>query len=483
MRLIIEKLFFCALLLVFILGCTTQDPFLKTDEIPLDAGEHSRSERPQLPDIEPMAKPDPEAGPLSLAECIQTAFMNSPTARSSWSRTHAEAMRAGQASAPRWPQMTVSSGVTRTMREQVGNVEGGFGQAPTAEDGDSIYSTEYSATFGVRQLLFDAGATRAAENAAEHALQSANLRHDSNLLDLALETQVHYYRLLNAQAMLEVAEESLRQREHHLGLAEARFEAGFVHEAEVLQARARKAEARFEIVDAENQVRTNKGRLATVMGLQPSVEYDVVEIPPEIMEYELEDVAHLMEKAVRERAGLQASAAEVKRIEREMVSEWRRKWPQLSGSGSYGRRDDKLRPRYNEWTVGLDLNWEIFTGFERSYRIRERETMVNQALEEYESELREVEREVWEAYSELLRAKESIIAAEAFVESAQESLEVAEIAYEEGRLGIGDLTDAQADHTRARGREVEARLDWYLAVSRLERSVGRTMQETEKLGG
>ncbi len=445
-----------ALSAILLLGCHFHGNGDVSDSKRGGDGRFYIENRPETPDLSPPAVPAPDAEPLSLAECIETALLNSPKARRSLQITRAEAARAGRARAPMLPQMEFEASAARHEQRR----------------------EKYDASFGVRQLLFDFGTTRAERDSAESALLSSKLRHNDLLMDVALETQMNYYRLLNAKARLEAAEESVKQRKKHVEMAEVRYKTGVANKSEVLQTQVLLSQAELEVVNERSRIRDAHGRLAVSMGLRPSAEFEVRDIPEEVIGQELADAAVLMDQAIERRPALQSAAAEVMSVKGMLRAEESARWPVLSGTARAGRTGDKILPPDEEWTLGLNLNWPIFTGFDRTHRIKEQEALVEAAAKEYEDKLRGVELQVWEAYSELLRAVQVISSAEVYLESARESLRVVEAEYEEGQIGIVELTDAQTNFTHARVSRAEARLDWHMALGKLERAVGKEIVDT-----
>ena len=463
--------FSCALIAVLILllasGCTRFDPYDELAETPADASERYDGESPRPPRISPPVVPEEET-PLSLADCIHIALQNSPQARISWQRTRSAAMAVGRNRGRLFPQLDFSSNAQRIKYQVLTEVE------------DEYQRTTYNAQFGVRQLLFDAGATGSEISAAEAALRSADFQHNSTLLDIALNTEQAYYETIAGKALVEVARDALNQRQRHVDLAERRLEAGRGRRVDTLRAQAEKANARLGVVETRNQLRQARGRLAASMGLKASTKLQVRDIPYEIKDRVMDDVDKLMAEAAERRPRLKAAVEEVNRLRHRMESEEARKWPNLTASGSYGWEDTHLLPTdKEEWDMVLNLQWPLFTGFQRSYSIYEVREAMKRAINTYERLLRDVELQVWNAYSGVLRAREAITAAEAYVKSASKTVDVAERGYEEGRATIVELVDAQTELTRARGRRVQAYLDWHRAIARVERAVGRQMAEAK----
>jgi len=452
-----------------LLGCAGTDPFsemsaapgVPSSSYPLVGGSACAIRPPE-------AVPKPEEGPLSLARCVDIALRNNPQTRVSWQNALAAAARLGMARGLYLPQAEFNATAQRQQYQVLTEVEAVF------------LRTTYDASFGVRQLLLDGGSRRATVSAAEAALRGADFRHNSMLLDVALGTEVSYYRLLGAKSLLEVAEETVRQRTRHLELAQKRRKAGVGRLVEVLQANAEKADAELSVVESRHQVRDMRGRLASVMGLRVSTPLEIQDVPEGMREVEREDVERLLGEAARSRPTLQAAVEEVTRLRHALEAERAARWPELNASGSYGWRDTDVPPQRSEWSLSLGLRVPIFTGFQRTYRIAQARAQYEAARANYESRLRDVELDVWEAYSGVLRAEEAIKAAERFVESSRESVIVAEREYKEGTATIVELIDAQTALTRALNRKVVAGLDWHLALARLERAVGRSFNSSAR---
>jgi TolC family type I secretion outer membrane protein len=448
-------------------GCLTPENFGKeTTDLPAGPSELYEGEAPERPRVEPRVMPDVEAGALSLAQCIHVAMQNSPQARISWQSARAAGAAVGQNWGRMLPQLNFTAAAQRVKYQVLTEVEA------------SYQRTTYEAKFGVRQLLYDGGQTGSRLSAAQAALRSADFQHNTTLQDVALQTEQAYYELLTAQAILEVAQDAVEQRQRHQELAERKLEAGRGRKVEVLRAGARLAEAELGVVESRNQVRTARGRLARSMGLSPSVRVQILDIPIDLQEEEMQDVDKLLVRAAETRPRLKAAAEEVQRWKSLVQAEEGGRLPALTANANYGWNDVHMLPEEKEeWSAALNLEWGLFTGFQRTYAIRQARARLQRAIRSYERMLRDVELDVWVAYSRVIRSRESIRAAEKYVESASETQRVAERGYEEGRATIVELIDAQTELTRSRAQMVRSRLQWYSSIARLERAVGELLSK------
>lgn len=449
---------------ICVVGCVGPDPLGEMERAPARPSSYVRFPAVREVPVELRRRDVPSVGeqPLSLADCIRIALENNPHTWESWEQTRAAASLVGQRRGPYLPQLEFQNTGRRRKWQELTDIE------------MDIIRTTYDTSFVLRQLLYDGGVRKARLGAAAAALESASSRHNSVLLDAALATEVAYYQLLAGKAMLKVAEQTLRQREHHLELARNRMDAGLARLDDVLKAQAEKAEAELSVVDGRNQVIIGHGRLASVMGLAVSASFEIKDVPGQITEVELGEIEQLLETAAKNRPRLRAVFAEVKALREELKAERASRMPQLNALASYGWRDKHFPPNAEEYTLELGLALPLFTGFQRMYRIRQAEAELKAAINRYRAALQDVELEVWAGYSNVYSSQEAIRAAEKFIASAAESIQATERQYEQGRATIIELIDAQTAMTRAQISRARALLSWYMALARLERAVGRS---------
>jgi len=445
--------------LMSLIGCAVSDPLQEMAATPLAPFALYGGRQDVPPKVE---TPRIGEAPLSLAQCMEIAFQRNPKTRVSWQSVRSSAAVVGQQRSRYMPQLEFTANRQKRKYQDL------------TEPQDEEILTTYEATFGVTQLLLDGGARRANVDSAQAALRSVAFRHNRVLLDVALEVENAYYNLLAAQSLLDVADKTVQQRTKQLQLAQAMRRSGFAREVEELQAAAEKADAELSIVSARNQLRVARGRLCSAMGVSVSSPVQIVAVPDEVRELHRQDVDALLAEAVRARPALKAAVSELTSVRHQLEAEKAGRLPTLELQASRGWRDTHLLPEKEEWQVAVLFSLPLFTGFQRTYRIRQAEAELQSALAGYERLLRDVELEVWEAYSNVLQADEAIKAAKVFVNSADKSLQAVEKAYQNGGATIVEVIDAQTALTRAMNREVTATLGWYLAVAQLDRAIGRS---------
>ena len=415
--------------------------------------------------IKPEFPPEIEGKALTLADCIKISLERNPRTRISWQIARAAAAGVGGEKSAYLPAAELGLAAGRADSVSLSNNQA-LGPQNT-----------YEAGFSVGYLLFDGGARSARVSSAEAELQAANFRHNTMLQDIALSVEEAYYQLLADQWVLKVAQETVKQTQYHVDLARARHQSGLVARSDVLKAETERADAELFMVQANSGVRIARGQLAGAIGLKVSQSFEVAELPEGLRAQELANVDLLLEEAARERPELHTSLALIESKRAEIKAAQAEYWPTIGADAGYGWRDRTFVPSQDEWSVGIGLNLSIFTGFNRTYRIQSAKADLARASAEYENLLQEVELEVWTAYAQILEADQTIQASEKLLVSAEESARVVEGQYKNGTAFIIELIDAQTARTTARTRLAQAKFDWYAAIARFERVVGRTLAE------
>ena len=467
---------FCFLTgVVFLSGCATLNPEGEVFKTPISPSQpfvgRSSSAESNARAISQTA--DELSGrTLILAECIRIGLERNPQTAGSWEAVRSAAARAGEEKSAYFPEVNLSTSATR--EKQVSSQTLKLPQQPSA---DNFFDMGLALDY----LLFDGGTRSARVSGARADLEALGYQHNATLHNVALKIEQSYYTLLASRWSQRVAEETVRDAQYHMRLAQARFDAGLVPRSDVLKTATEKADADLALVSAKNAVRIAEGTLASAMGLKVSVPVDIADVPESAPAGEAEAMEQLLAEATRNRPELLSAVAKVRSKQAGIEEARAQYWPEISANAGYGWGDDSFFPSQDEWSIGLSLSFPLFTGFKRGYQVERAKTDAEQVKADYVNQLRDVELEVWTAYSKLKEAEETIQAAHAFVASAEESARLAEGEYKAGTGNIIGLIDAQTALTSARNRLLQARFAWYTARAQFQKSVGRSLtSETQK---
>jgi outer membrane protein TolC len=282
-----------------------------------------------------------------------------------------------------------------------------------------------------------------------------------------------YYNSLAARAFIDIAEASVDTVESQLRVMEVRYRAGGALKSDLLSLQVRLAEAQQEVVDRKNQYQKALTALSNIMGISPEPPVRLRQeeaLPVKVPKHYLGGVAFALDhrpelKKVRQQ--LMRSRMNVDRARAGYL-------PRVDLEGKYYLDDEDLdydTDREN-WTMGVMLNWDIFSGFST----RAQELKAKAALDEMLSADREtalsVQMDVKTAYLDAEAALARLEVARASVAAAEESLDLVKKQYEGGSATITRYLEAELDRNRARTRAAAAFYDRDKAIADIARAVG-----------
>src|SRR5262249_23361276 len=192
-------------------------------------------------------------------------------------------------------------------------------------------------------------------------------------------------------------------------------------------------------------------------------------------------VDELVDVAIAERRDLAAKVAALRGREAALEKAKAAWFPEVGFLGEFGEALWSYKvngfPRQNsstnDYTALLVFHWDLFTGFDRPYAIRQAQAEV----EASQAELRAGELDtidgVWRAYYEFQSARERHRYAEALLRASEEAYS-ANLETDRGGLSnISDLLTADRDLARARYTLIRAKTDYLDAAAAVEYAVGR----------
>ncbi|MBI3804237.1 MAG: TolC family protein [Nitrospirae bacterium] len=410
---------------------------------------------------------------LSLGEALQTARTNQPQLRQARAGTEAARARADEARAPLLPQVSANANYQRATANRV--IRPGATTFSTINPLSRFDTFDfYSFGLGASQLVYDFGQTTGRWKAAKAIAQAQAETERATLLEIDLNLRIAYFNARAAKELLQVAQETLANQERHFVQVQGFVQVGTQPEIDLAQARTNLANARVQLINAQNGYETGKAQLNQAMGIEGPTNYDVVDetLPP--LENENSPIDPLLEEALKARPEFAAFANQVRAQELTMRSIKGAYWPTLSVSTDLTKAGTGLGDLAWNWDANVLLSWPLFQGGltrAQSREARANLTNLNAQVDTFRQEVRLV---VDQARLAVLAAQAAIGAAGEAVLNAKEQLRLAEKRYETGVGNIIELSDAQLALTNAEAQKVQADYNLASARARLLQALGRT---------
>ncbi|AAU92009.1 outer membrane efflux protein [Methylococcus capsulatus str. Bath] len=407
---------------------------------------------------------------LSLREAQDIARTSHPRIQVADLQAQASQEAVVQAKAaylPHITQQTVSA-VSNSSKNAPARLAAGYGLAPPP-----VASRAATGAY-LKQLIYDFGRTSNLIASAELNAKASEENRAANEAQIILLVTAAYFQMVQAQAVLKVAEDTLAKRELNLRQVKALTTSGLKSALDVSFAEVNQSDAQLLLLKAQNDLASARAVLSTAMGRRDEEVFDVREepLPPPVGELESAITEALYLRPDLRTLRLQLQAAE-KFAEAEKAAA--RPRIELVGDINYMPWVNIEAGKYPKFNVigGLLIDVPVFEGF--ALEARE-----NKAKKEYQAAAHGVTdaennvlRDVRVAWMAAKTAFERMKPAHQQFLEADKSFQLAQSRYQMGLSSIVELTQAQLNLTRAAIDEIEARVEYQVRCAELDYQIGK----------
>jgi outer membrane protein len=404
----------------------------------------------------------------NLAECIAIALEHHPSLKAAAASVQAGNQRVWQAVSGYLPQISATYSANRRNTSAAARTGTNIG---TQSQTFNFYNTGVSFS----QMLFDFGQTLDSIRSAQASEQSLQADERTQRETVVLNVKQSYFNLLAARRLLAVADETVRQNQQHLDLAQGRFHVGLAAKFDVTQAQVQLANAELNQVTARNNVAIARETLRNALGLTSPLDFDIVDTL-DVHQVHISEQAALS-SAYDKRPELQSIRAQELANDEQIAALQKNYLPNITGNGAYDWTGTDY-PLQSNWNVGANVNLSIFNGGLTNAQIGEAKANLSNLKFNEEVLRQNIALEVRQAVLNLQQAAESIRVSEKGLQQARENLELAEGRYKTGVGNIIELTDAQASLTTAEANHVQALYNYQTAVAAVEKATAESLRST-----
>ena len=411
-----------------------------------------------------------------LSSLIELGLANNPQTRSSWFNALVSRAKIGEAKSLYYPKLSFTA-------------QGGYIKTfyPTQSGNLSAVTTDVIPDLELEYLLLDFGRRDADVRRTMFLLDAANLSFSRNVQKTVFAIQQSYYAHTASLAQRDAAKANLELSRTILGMVESQISAGLGTKPELDTARKTLAEAEFDMASAERNVDVTLGNLRVAAGLPANAPLKVLPGHAGSQSPSLDALGSgvdlLIDQAVQKRPDLAARVSEIK-ASRAAVQRAKADFlPKLSLQGDvsndtyvYTAAVPPQSGTYYGNRVGYSgfavLSWDLFDGFQRVEKVKERQAEESQARADAESTRLQTTQDVWTAYNDSLKARKRVAYADSLVASAEENFKSAQAAFTNQLLNITDLVSNQSALAAARFDQAGAKADYLTSLAALSLAMG-----------
>jgi outer membrane protein len=418
---------------------------------------------------QPLIDPASATIPITRTDAERLALKNNPRITASRLLALAAGQVTRQTRSGELPQ--ISAAITAEKAEDGSRIGAG-------ELTDSRLYTHAGTGGSLSQLITDFGHTRnlVATNKLQQKAQDQTALATEQ--DVLLATDQAFYRLLNAQSLLDVAKATVAARGDVQNLTSALTKSALKSDLDLNIASADLSQAQLLELDAENGVASASAALAAVLAAPADTLYHAVENPEAAPPPppSPDSSADMNAGAQAQRPDLQALRFNAAADQKFATAQQLQHLPTISALAIGGitpvAPDGIFVPNWYA-AGGVNLTLPLFTGFRIDAQTQEAHLRQKAAEKQAQDLSDTIARDVRVAVLNAQTAFRRIAVADQFRKQTAQALALAQTRYKLGLSSIVELSQAQLQSTQAAVAAVNARYDYLLSLRALDYARGQ----------
>jgi outer membrane protein len=334
-----------------------------------------------------------------------------------------------------------------------------------------IIYERYANGLTVNQLITDFGRTHELVKSSNYRAQAEQENVVTSRADVLVAVDQAYFAVLRAQAVLSVAEETVKERQlvsdQVTALEQNKIKSGL----DVSFANVDLAQAQLLLIQAQNDVNASFAQLSAALGYADQRTFQLVEQP--LPAAPPADVNQLIQQAFANRPELIGERLNVDSAHSYATAERDLWFPTLSAAGTAGLTPEganQLAPRYA--AAGFNLNIPIFNGHLFGALHSEAASRARAEDESLRDLQDRIVRDVRTAWLSANSAYQRLAVTDQLLAQANQALDLASSRYQLGLSSIIELSQAQLNQTQAQIEQASSKYDYEAQISALNYQLG-----------
>jgi len=279
-----------------------------------------------------------------------------------------------------------------------------------------------------------------------------------------------YYNVLMAQGSVDIAKKTWDYAQSNLKIAKVRRQAGVSTALFVSQAKLDAAKAKQNWQAAQNSLAQSQLALALLTG---QMQFKKGVVRPKAPGLPFGSIQNWLNQAQRTRAEIKAGRLGIQIAQKQKQQVWAQYLPTVGMNGNLRLANaEGLAGQRTQWSVGLNLQWNIYNGGSRVVAIRESHTNYRKARLELRKTQQKVGNEVRTAYINYQNAKRSVALAKNNVNLARQTYQLQQKRMRAGMSTPLAVSNAMNQLFSAEISYLREQLNQDLSVYGIQRAVG-----------
>jgi len=404
-----------------------------------------------------------QAQTLTLQDAEKIAVQNHPRVQAVQFLAKAASEQVREARSSYYP--TAGGSLTGVKAENDSRIAAGFLNNP------SVFS-RFADGVAVGQLVTDFGRTYQLVKSANLHAKAQEENVTTARADVIVRVDQAYYGVLKAQAVLRVAQETVKDRQlvaDQVGaLAKNQLKSGL----DVSFANVDLAKAQLLLVQAQNDLQASYAELSAALGYSDQKTFQLADQP--LPSAPPSDVSELIQEALRDRPEIISQRLDVNSAFSFATAERDLWFPTISAIGVAGLVPERQAPLPSRYAAaGFDVSIPIFNG----HLFDALRGQANAQARAQEQSLRDTQnviiRDVQRAWLNAISGFQRLSLTDQLLDEATKAFDLAQSRYQLGLSSIIELSQAELNKTQAEIDQASAKYDYQTDLSVLNYQAGQ----------
>lgn len=357
------------------------------------------------------------------------------------------------------------------------NLEADISNHDIETSGVTTDGNSKTVSLSASQLLYDFGKSTHKIKATKENVKASKKELDSTSATIILNVKKVYFDILNKHALIKVAQESVKIDKFQLYQAQEYFKAKVKTKIDVTNAQLQLSNSNMKLLKANFDLKKANAKLITLLG-QEDITVNINQKDIKSQAKEISNDMYNLEKLLRDASENRNELIMYTHLEKALNSSYQSAksdfYPSINLIGSYkdSHSDDIASLETNQFTTGVYLKWELFSGFRTSASKKEALNELQNIKEKQKEQKLSIIENVTNAYFNVEQNKQSVDISLLNIELSQQNLELAQARYKNGLNSLVELNDAKLDFITANNDLVNQYYAYKISQVTLEYETG-----------
>ncbi len=341
---------------------------------------------------------------------------------------------------------------------------------------------EYTLISKVTQPIFTGFSLLNQYKIAKLGLDAAKINEKLKRLEIIFEAKKIFFSLLKAEKFLKISQDTVTQITAQKEVAKNFYEVGMTPLNDLLQAKVELANARQELISAQNNLEITKSNFNVLLRrpINESVELE------DVLSYTTfgHDIDYCFKMANKNRLELKIADLEIEIAEKKVKLAQKDYYPSINLEGSYFKRGTEWDVDGGDyiydpegWSITAVASWDFWEWGRSIYEVKEKQSRLSQAQYQKTEILDNIRIEVKQAYLNTLESEKNITTVKKAIEQAKENFRINKERYKEQIATSTDVLDAQTLLSRTMTNYYKALYDFKIAKASIYKAIGQEVME------